>query len=344
MNKVGYFRQQRSGCFWYRIQQKIDGLNMVGIQTEQIELDKDFNPDEFSVFQFYGGYTFSLEKILQYLKNEGKKIVYDMDDPLNLIESTNPNYYRVKQYIGSVDQIIRYADEITASTPIMASYAQSIAPSTKITVLQNTYNPKEWTFTQPESNYIRIGFAGSASHMDDLIEVIPAIKKLQEKYKVAFVIMGFGSPDYQTWFKDVRFSATPEALKVLTELDRLLSTISFEWIPFVDFAIFPQVLTNLALDIGLCPLKDTPFNRCRSSSKALEYLLAGTIPLASNVSPYMDDPLSILVNSGEWYTEIERVILNKEEAKDKYNSSMKWLKENREISTQVDILKSIYTV
>lgn len=339
--KVAYFQHQRSGCYWYRIKQKMDALQKAGIDTAEIKLEQDIDDDIQSI-QLYGAYPYSLEKVLQAIKGT-IKIIYDMDDALHLVTPDNPFYYGVKKDLNSVTEILRYADEVTVSTPKMAEYAATLY-SGKITILPNTYNPQEWDYPRVKREGIRIGFAGGAPHVSDLLEVIPAIRELQDTCNVKFLIMGFGETDYRTWYKHYRYIASDEALKDLLDLDKLLADIVFEWVPFVDFTIYPQVLNNMALDIGICPLKDTPFNQCRSAIKAMEYNLSGAIALASNVGAYADEPTSTLVHRKEWLTELQSIIMNKDKYKETQQLQLQWLKDNREISTQIELLKSIYVV
>jgi hypothetical protein len=156
--------------------------------------------------------------------------------------------------------------------------------------------------------------------------------------------MGFGQEDYETWVKQYRYIAQPEATKKLRELDALLAEIKFEWVPFVDFEQYPATLTNLALDIGICPLVDTPFNNYRSASKAIEYNLAGALVLASDTVPYRAEPTSVLVKQGDWLKTLEHYINNPQEAKETHEKHVQWIKDNRNINTQVDVLKSVYVV
>lgn len=342
--KVGFWQHQRSGCWWYRIKHPMDLLQANGVETEMLQIDKDIEIDTFQSIQFYGAYPFSMEKVLKLLKEKGIKIVYDTDDALDLVEETNPFYHSVKKDVGSVKEVLAYADEVTVSTPEMEKYIKGMYEG-KITVVPNCYLPSEWTFPKPQREGIRIGFSGASPHVSDLLEVIPVIKKLQDKYNVKFLIMGFGEQDYVTWYKQYRYIAQPEATRELRKLDNLLKDIVFEWVPFVDFSIYPQVLTNLALDIGICPLKDTPFNNHRSACKAMEYTLAGALALASDTIPYREDKNSILVPEGKWEEMLETTIKDLiENAGINNTSHLEWTKENRNLENQVDLLKSIYVV
>jgi hypothetical protein len=130
----------------------------------------------------------------------------------------------------------------------------------------------------------------------------------------------------------------------INELDKLLSEIKFEWVPGVDFGDYPSTLRNVSLDFGLCPLKDTPFNRCRSASKAMEYNLAGALAFSSNIVTYQNDPTSILVNDTDWEEQLEFYITHPEIKEKVQSEHLSWIRNNRNIMDKVDLLKSIYVV
>ena len=324
----------------YRIKQPMEMLDRNGVKTHAIHLNEDVdNIEDYKSFQFYGATPFSMERVFKYMKENGKKIVYDMDDALELIEPTNPFYYSVKKDKSSQLLALQYADHITVSTPEFIPYLKD-KTTAPITVIPNCYVPSEWTYPRPKREGFRIGFSGSATHVEDLIDIIPVIRNLQSKYDIKFLIMGVGQSDYRSWYKDFRYSAPEEATKKLEELDRLLAGIQFEWIPYVDYTIYPSTLINMALDIGLCPLKDTPFNRHRSACKAMEYTLSGALALSSNVITYQNEPTSVLTK--DWETDIEYFINNPDRLKATRETHLDWIKENRDIITQLEPLKKIY--
>ena len=344
INKVGFFRHTPSGCFWYRIKNPMDMFKANGIGTEFIELDKDINDfDNIKTFQFYGAVPFSFEKIFEFLKKENKKIIYDADDALDYIDESNPFYFSVKKDLGSANMAIEYADELTVSTPEMKKYMET-KTSKPITVVPNCYVPSEWAFPRPKREGIRIGFAGSATHVQDLIDIVPIIRKLQTKYPITFIIMGFGMSDYKSWYKDFRYTAPLLAQKQLEELDKALEGMEFEWVSYVDYDKYPSSLINMALDIGLCPLKDTPFNRCRSACKAMEYTLAGAVALASDVAPYRNEATSVLVKDGDWEDAIELMCKHPDVRKNFNDAARTWLEENRKVDSQLVTLKRVYDI
>lgn len=347
MKGIGYFNHAPSGCFWYRIKHPMDALNAHGVRTEMITLNQDVVLDELQALQVYGIYPFSFDKALKYVKSEDKRIVYDIDDALDLIDPTNPFYYSVRRDAGSEREIFALADHITVATPFLAEYART-KTNVPITVVPNCYDPNEWTFPRPKREGIRIGFAGSCTHIEDLLLVLPAIKNLQKKYGIKFLVMGFATTDYRTWLTHFKYASPPEGLESIAKFEALVEGMNIEWIPYVDFDHYPSTLINMSLDIGLCPLVDTPFNRARSASKAMEYTLSGALALASDLEPYRNEMTSILVKDDEWENSIEKAILGFKldlgAINTIRNTQLDWLKENRDINTKIDLLKSAYVV
>lgn len=340
-NVIGMFEHQASGCFWYRTKHLLDLFNKNSIDARLLNLDTDVDfYDRLRSVQLYGIYPFSFEKVLKTLKEDGIKIVYDMDDAVSLIDETNPFYYAVKKDAGSSLLILKYADHITVSTKVMADLLRTKTDK-PITVIPNCFIKEEWTFERPSREGIRIGFAGSCTHIPDLIKIIPIIKTLQSKYNVKFLIMGFGKTTYEEWYRDFTYSSTEIAIAEMEKLNNLLLGITYEWVPYVDYVNYPATLTNMSLDIGLCPLTDTPFNRARSACKAMEYTLSGALALASDLPPYQDDKSSILIRDN-WEEAIEFYIHNRKKLDAERMEHLQWLNEKRLIDTQLSTLKDIY--
>ncbi len=241
--------------------------------------------------------------------------------------------------------MLDYADEVTTSTEYLKEHIRNhYNYKGKVTVVPNCYREEEWDIKREERADLRIGFAGASAHVSDLIGIIPVIKKLQEKHSFTFYIMGFGQSTYEEWLRQYRYIAQPEATLELRKLDELLKDIDFVWVPFVDYAAYPQTLKSLSLDIGICPLQDTPFNNARSASKALEYNLCGTLTLASDSIPYRTEPTSVLVKDGEWEETLEHYIRNPDIAKETQRKHLEWIRENKEIKGQVGLLREVYIV
>lgn len=314
-----------------------------GIGADLIRLNTDVDYDNIRSFQTYGIYPFSLRPVFQKMKEEGKRIIYDNDDAVGLVDETNPFYYAVKKDTGSQAEILEFADHLTVSTEVMKEYLRTKTDK-PITVVPNCYLEREWAFAPPQRSVdeIRIGFSGSCTHVPDLIKIIPIVKKLQETKNIKFYILGFGYGSYDEWKVDFKRIATPVSAKLLDELDKEIQGFKYEWMPYVPYQEFPKTLISMGLDIGICPLNDTPFNRARSACKALEYNLTGAFVLASDLAPYQAEPTSVLTKDHEWEEKLTYYVNNPEERAKLHQEHLKWIKENREINKIFPLLKQIY--
>ena len=73
------------------------------------------------------------------------------------------------------------------------------------------------------------------------------------------------------------------------ELADALRNVTFTHIPSVPFSQFQRRLDALGIDLGVCPINDTAFNRCRSAIKFYQYAASGAVTLANAVGPFADE-------------------------------------------------------
>lgn len=59
-----------------------------------------------------------------------------------------------------------------------------------------------------------------------------------------------------------------------------------EWHPFCDINVYPLFVAGLELDIGICPLEEYSFNRCKSALKWSEYSAFSIPSVCSDLEPY----------------------------------------------------------
>ncbi|MFN5222439.1 MAG: hypothetical protein ACK5FE_16270, partial [Cyanobacteriota bacterium] len=112
---------------------------------------------------------------------------------------------------------------------------------------------------------LRIGWGGSFGHLEDLRAIAPPLVAwLQRQHNVRLEVMG-----------------DPRMAEPFAGLDA-------ERFGFSVAGSLAQYLTWLEqLDIGLAPLLPTPYNRCRSDVKFLEYASRSVVPLLQNLDPYL---------------------------------------------------------
>lgn len=111
-----------------------------------------------------------------------------------------------------------------------------------------------------------VGWGGSLGHLNDLrVLAGPLTQWLCRRPDVALHLMGASA------FRDL-FAGVPE--------DRLV------WTPPGSMADYYQFLR--CLDIGIAPMLDTPYNRCRSDVKYLEYASHQVAPVVQRARPYLE--------------------------------------------------------
>jgi hypothetical protein len=111
-----------------------------------------------------------------------------------------------------------------------------------------------------------IGYMGTAGHAADLAMIMPAVSEVMESVpSLQFEVFG--------------------TIKMPAELERFGSRVR-HIPPVADYAQFLPFLRSLGWWVGLAPLEDNVFNRCKADTKWVEYSLAGMAVVASDLPVY----------------------------------------------------------
>lgn len=116
---------------------------------------------------------------------------------------------------------------------------------------------------QKKTPYVSIGWAASLGHIADLLSIVPVLKRTLARFpEVRLHVMG------------------NETIPSLLDIppDRLSFT---NWGTMDQYFHFWE-----EVHIGIAPLLDTGYNRCRSDIKAVEMSSMGVLPLVANSPPY----------------------------------------------------------
>jgi len=173
-------------------------------------------------------------------------------------------------------------------------------------VINNALPGWIWNFaTRPEARRhqrLRVGWAGAPQHDTDLRFLHDVVLHTR---------------DLADW---VFFGAC------LPELQKLASEVH----PMVPFNDYPAHLAALNLDLALAPLSDTPFNRCKSHLKLLEYGALGLPVIASDLEPYRSSPAILAApdDCGDWTEKIRGLLKNEERRLVHGNAMREWVHEN----------------
>ena len=230
-------------------------------------------------------------KSTQNLLKMNKVIVSEIDDNLWSIPQNTPamSKFWTKERIKGFENILKISHAVTVSTPrlakIIKEYNDNVFVLPNLVVFDKAY-------IKPEYDKIRIGWAGSDTHLGDFTDDIQdALLDIKEKYKDKVDIVMFG--------------VTPP---------KLFTKVTFY--PFVAPHLYLAKLQKIGLDIGLVPNNDNAFNSCRSNVKFVEYSSMGAVTIASNIESYRDSITNgqngILVKNSRkhWFKAIQDLIEN----------------------------------
>jgi glycosyltransferase involved in cell wall biosynthesis len=251
------------------------------------------------------------------LQKLGKKVIFDLDDNVFDISPWSAHYstfgteeveidgkavWKDKVNISIPDNrkrqeyykdFLSIASAMSVTTPVLMNYYKPY--SKKIFVFPNAIDMKQWDCGQTiqrDKNKVRILWQGGISHYEDFWEIIEVIPEITKKYpQVHWVMMG---ATWEYFWKDI-----PK--------DR------HEYLDWVHIEGYPYRMKLIGADIGIAPLRDTRFNRCKSSIKYYEHAAMGIPTVASNIPPYSHDIRDgrngyLADTKEEWIEKLSRLI------------------------------------
>lgn len=344
----------KNGCFFTRIhvpflELKRRGHNLSYAVLEKIE-DEEKMIRENDIFVFMRLYHPDPFKLLWHIKSRGKKIVYELDDDIWTIQPVNPAqpFFKPKFIQERIEGMLKEADLVTTTTPYLKKVLSKF--NKNIWVCPNAVNFEMFKERPWKREELRIGWSGSITHFDDLLLIIDVIKDLQKKYDFTFFLQGIVSSPLiseifaynflrkQNWIPELN-NFFDKAILFWEKLNK----IKYKHIPFHNPFLYPQVLTNLDLDIGLCPLIDNPFNRSKSNIKFYEYCAVGTVTLASDVLPYNQEVNYLAKNTyKDWYEKLEKLIVDEKFREKILDEQRKFVSQNRDIEKVGEIWEKAF--
>lgn len=310
-----------------------------------------------------------MEDAVPWCKANGIGIVFETDDALDAVSASNPAYWSAKVRLGRYDYILEQADVVTTTTPHLANrlFEQREQAGLRwwrdVFVLPNSVDPEEWptaaTLTPPRpagDPGLRVGWSGGSSHLNDLGKIIPAVRDAQKQRPFTFVVQGLlsaegipaggGLEDKYRWLAEQHgqpFIDSPFAMDFRWLLQRIRECgLKIEFHPFVlDVREHAAALAALDLDIGLAPLLDSEFNRCKSVLKHYEYSMVGAATLASRVPPYDGEvPITAKNNRGAWANALVALIDSDRQALVKWQRE--WVLAERNMERNIGLWEEAY--
>lgn len=202
-------------------------------------------------------------------------LIYDLDDNLYDLDPLAENG-KYRPLLDVVHSFVEEATTIWVSTPILAERLRE-AGARDVQVHRNQLDPGLWEdgltreiFDRPANDPVRIVYMGTRTHGEDFEMIAPALRDLKRKHgaKVSIELIGVRAEDDSEHYLD--FLTPP-------------SVVGASYPSFVSW-----ITNHRQFDIGLSPLRPTPFNRCKSEIKVLDYAALGAVAVVSDIEPYHD--------------------------------------------------------
>lgn len=287
----------------------------------------------------------SFQKLADFCKGSKKLIVYDFDDIYYEVPEHNPHKKRTLEW-SFIQKVMAQANILTVTGTELYKTLRPHHP--KISILPNMIDFMKYKPRPHLSKTFRIGWAGGASHLQDLLLLFSPIRELQKKYEFEFVLFGMFE-NYDRLAEMIRQkNITADVTKDPFEKDFIqfiknLEGISYQSKPVVTYEKFPEDLKNLDLDLGLCPIQNTLFNRCRSAIKFYQYAAVHTISLASRIYPYTEEPVLLTDNSDtSWARHLENIISNRTLREEAARTQFDYVFEQRNYEKNIAAWERVY--
>ena len=279
------------------------------------------------------------EILWKQLKRIGIPVVIDRDDYW-MLPQAHPMYseWRKKATARDIIYNLTQADLVITTNKYLALEITNL--NKKVAVIPNAIDFEQPQFTPNaeivslKSDLVHIGWGGSAAHLQDLQLIEPEILSLNKSPKKDYKLMlaGFYEGD-SIWDKYENIFTS----------NYHINDTNYGRINAADVNSYAQAY-NL-MDIGLIPVRDNQFNRCKSDLKLSEMGAFGLAAIVSDVSTYeslgVHERNCLVAGKKEWYKSIRRLIDNPNLRKDlgsqlkedilNLRNESKW----REIRTQI---------
>lgn len=267
-----------SGCGYYRLVLPLTELTKHG---HEVTLVNYFEENITAALKTAGDYDLVVaERLHKYdgisswrrARTRDNRLVFENDDNIFGITKENWAAYNLYKELDVREAITAYsewADLVTVTTEPLAEVFRQYNPNT--VVLPNCLPDVAYKIgegcNETLDRRLRVGWVGGASHGRDVHACTPSVRKFLKRD--AGWDLYLGGNDYRPTYKVPLDRAHYEPWHAVTD----------------DTA---KYYSSMDFDIGLCPVLETNFAKCKSNIKAVEYGARGIPVIASDVTCYRD--------------------------------------------------------
>ena len=262
------------GCGHVRLVQPLREMEKHGHEVHMVESSKpaaiiamrDAHEYDLVIGQRFAG--FDGMALWRRARSPKNRLVYENDDDLFSIDMANWAAFKTFDDLKIREAIVGYcelSDLVTVTVEPLAEIHRELG-ARKVEVLPNSVPAYVLDIKKQKYDRPRIGWVGGGSHGIDIHQAVPAVRRFLNK-----------NPDWDLFIggTDYRPSFNPK------NWDQMLFS---DWMQINTHEA--EYYESLEFDIGLAPVKDTPFAKSKSAVKAIDYNARGIPVIASDVTPY----------------------------------------------------------
>lgn len=229
--------------------------------------------------------------MLSVLRANNTKLINDWDDDLTNVPRFNPATLEIDPDARLLG--VREAALVTCTNEFLADRLREY--NKNVIVFPNLFHPQFWTgLPKRPKNRLVVGIQGGPNHVKDWEPLADLFRSLAMRFPdLHFLVAGY----WPSWTQDLQL-----ALGGRLQLE-----------PYLPVEQYQDSVNKI--DIGLCMVEDSDFNRTKSVVKWVEHSLCGA---ACVVSPTLYGEVVehgktglVARNPGEWYEHVAELASNK---------------------------------
>ena len=241
----------------------------------------------------------TINEIVAHCRENNIRIVYDLDDFLLALPDDHPEHAVYAPKSAAVSRWLAEADEVWVSTEALRLRVAGI--NARAHVVPNHLDEQLWVkpvMAEAQSGsdgVVRLLYMGTQTHLADFELIKKVLHRIKKEFSTGIEIYLIGitaNVSSDKWYKTI---VPPQ-------------TVGSSYPAFVNWIINGQ-----DFDIGITPLVDNEFNRCKSAIKFLDYSALGMVTVASDLgvyTPIRNGENGFLVENSEdaWYQILKKLI------------------------------------